>query len=315
MIKRKKPLLKNIAVDSLHPIVQRLVVDFPWLKNYVIYTPPVLVGSLNHDYNILQENEKLVRSGKHSGHTREGNAYKKILPSFLTPVQLEWSVGCVLSDATLQLNNNARACRIKMQQVDYHYPFLAVTRAILAPWFFGPIPPPKKNKSGSFMQEIQTIKHGAFMDLVELFQNPTIPLYANSCVKKYICPKIEKYLTPVCLAAWFIGDGGRQDYSKQYGGKGIQFHTQGFSKQDVDMLVFLLRRKYGWDFSSAFDGKNKKGEDMYVLNLHSSYFESFVHYVGPYIPEHFFYKLPTPRSPKSRFANPVYPIPRIPRKK
>lgn len=211
----------------------------------------------------------------------------------------------VLSDASIQFNNNGKSCRLKMQQVDYHFPFLAVTRFILAPWFLGPITEPKANKCGSKMQEIQTITHEAFMDLASLFQNPTIPIIGNACVQKTISSKIEKYLTPICLAAWFIGDGGRQDYAEKYGGKGIQFHTQGFKKEEVEKLVFLLSKKYNWKVSSVFDGYNKKGQEMYLIQLSASSFESFIHHVGPYIPTYFHSKLPAVRSPKSRFKNVV----------
>lgn len=227
---RKNPINfnKQKTVVSLHPIVQRLVDKFAWFKDYVIYVPEVLVGSLEYDYSVLKANEELVTSGKHKGNTKEFKSYKQFVPCQLTSVQIEWGVGLLLSDVTLQLNNNGTNCRLKMQQVDYHYPFLAVTRALLAPWFLGPIPPAKKNKSGSNMQEIQSIQNEAFMYFAHLFQDPCIPLIGNACIQKQISNELEKHFTPLCIAAWFIGDGGRQDYAKTSGGKGIQFHTQGF---------------------------------------------------------------------------------------
>lgn len=294
-IRKHAIVRKIIEMSSLHPNVQRLAENFPRLKDFVIYVPPALVGFLNYDERVLEECDKLIKSGKNRGNTKELTAYKKILPQELTPVQFQWAVGMVLSDATLQYNNNTRSCRIKMQQVDYHFPFLAVSCGILAPWVLEGISDQKKNKVGSMMQEMQTMRHEAFLAIADLFQDPSVPKKKEACVKKVIRPEIGQYLTPICLAAWFIGDGGRQDYSNTNPGEGLQFHTQGFSKEDVNLLVSLLHEKYGWKVSSEPDGLNKKGEEMFLINLDKSNFASFMEQVSPYIPEYFDFKLPIPR--------------------
>lgn len=83
------------------------------------------------------------------------------------------------------------------------------------------------------MHENQTITCEAFMEFAALFQEKDVPMKGNACVQKRIPQKIQKHFTPSCIAAWFIGDGGKQCYSEKWGGKGLQLHTQGFQKEDV----------------------------------------------------------------------------------
>lgn len=48
---------------------------------------------------------------------------------------------------------------------------------------------------------------------------------------------IKKHLTPISLAFWFMDDGAKA-------GSGYMYHTDGFSKEDVLRLIFILNKKF-----------------------------------------------------------------------
>ncbi len=70
-IRKHAIVRKIIEMSSLHPNVQRLAENFPRLKDFVIYVPPALVGFLNYDERVLEECDKLIKSGKNRGNTKE----------------------------------------------------------------------------------------------------------------------------------------------------------------------------------------------------------------------------------------------------
>lgn len=146
-------------------------------------------------------------------------------------------VGCLLSDASLQYNNNGQCCRMKMQQAEKNVAFLQATFVIMLPWSqLGPSF--KRTTCNAIMAgELDTIKHEAFMKMANVFQDPSVPVKGNDCVQKYIPANIEEFLTPVAVAAWFCGDGGKADYRSHNNGKGIYMHTQGFKPEYVERLA------------------------------------------------------------------------------
>ena len=49
---------------------------------------------------------------------------------------------------------------------------------------------------------------------------------------------MKPYITPVTVAYWFAGDGGKTDFTKSKS-KGISFHSQGFTLEDNQLLAKL----------------------------------------------------------------------------
>ena len=81
----------------------------------------------------------------------------------------------------------------------------------------------------------QTIKHPVFLCLSPYF------LLEESSVKGINPELLSEAISPVSLAFWFIDDGGQQDYR----GYGLQFHTQGFTVEEVNALCNILNTKFG----------------------------------------------------------------------
>lgn len=84
---------------------------------------------------------------------------------------------------------------------------------------------------------------------------------------------ITNYLTPIGLAYWFIDDGGIVG-SHSYG---IQFHTQGFSTEEVDCMCNELSNKFDMK-CRRYLHKNKP-----VINISASSYNTFTSLTLKYI--------------------------------
>lgn len=259
--------------------------------------PKVLENLSDWSSEILTKREELIRTNNTKGNNKQLSEYKKLLPNQLSQVALSWSIGLVLSDATVQKNSSekTRTSRIKIQQVSYNRELLDVTLEILKPYVFTISP-----VTGRDMYSLATITHEAFNILIDIFQNPQSELTSSACVQKIIPSNIEDYLDEIALSGWFCGDGGKDDYTPNQG-KGIQFATHGFSLECNQRLAEALRNRYGWEVSCVYDYTNNKNEDLYFLQIHASSFNSVEQILKPYILDSFLRKFPSPRSPNSRY--------------
>lgn len=259
--------------------------------------PKVLGDLIKHDGTVLKKREELIKNKQTKGNNRAMNDYKREVPDKLTGFQFEWAVGLVLGDATLQTNTSKskQLVRMKIQQRDFNKSLLDATLEILKPWVMTISGPSSRQ-----MYELTTIQHEAFVPLAELFQDPNETLVQAACVRKVIPSNIVDYLSPVAIAAWFCDDGGRRDYGVNEG-KAIQFHTQNFSENCVDLLVDALKRRYGWNVRKKLDGTNTKGEEYFLIQIEADSFDSFMKEITPYILPNFIKRLPKPRSTRSRF--------------
>lgn len=163
---------------------------------------------------------------------------------------------------------------------------------------------PKRTSNSRSMLELDTILHKAFKPLVDVMSNnsiwPNKPLTKSSSMQKIIPINIEKYLSPLAIGTWFCGDGGRRDYGENQG-KAIQLHTQGFTEECCNRLAAALESRYNWKIRVVYDKDNRKGVKTFILQIEASSFESFTEIVMDYILPHFQQRLPSQRSPKSRF--------------
>lgn len=267
------------------------------LESEIIF-PRVLENLMTHDTLILQQRENLINSGRYKGNTQELKAYKKNLPR-LNQEQLEYCVGLVLGDTTIQANNDVTAWRLKTQQTEKNASLLIAKKRVLLPWVLSGISGIETRPN---MLQLQTITDKAFNPLIDIFQDKTKVLKPNACVNKRIPKYIQNYLSPIAISAWYCGDGGRRDYGKNQG-KAIQFYTQGFTENCCNILANALKNRYNWNTTVKFDYTNPEGINMFLLQIESNSFESFITTVGPYILSNFQERLPSPRKPNSRFKS------------
>jgi len=100
--------------------------------------------------------------------------------------------------------------------------------------------------------------------------------------KKIIPDDLEKDITPLGLAIWYMDDGSIK--SRRH--KGIFLNTQGFKRKDVKKLQKVLGNKFGVNSTTR---REKNGEQIY---LGGGAGEKFIALVRPYIISSMKYKIP-----------------------
>ena len=192
----------------------------------------------------------------------------------LTDFQRQVLVGILLGDASLETQNKGRTYRLKLEQSERHSEYLMHLYQLFKEWCLSPPHKRevKRNSKISINFAFSTVSHGAFRFYAQQF-------YKNG--KKKVPALVGKIFTPVSLAYWFMDDGSRK--SKQ--SKGIILNTQGFLKEDINVLINLLRDCYGLD---SWLRKQKEGYQIYVSGKS---FGAFKFIVLPYVVDSMKYKL------------------------
>lgn len=101
--------------------------------------------------------------------------------------------------------------------------------------------------------------------------------------KKKIVPNdLEKDITPLGLAIWFMDDGSIKSKSH----KGVFLNTQGFKEDSVIKLQKMLRNKFSINSTTR---KDKNGKQIYLGGRSG---EKFIALIKPYIISSMNYKIP-----------------------
>ena len=105
--------------------------------------------------------------------------------------------------------------------------------------------------------------------------------------KKHVKPcLVQNFLTPLGLAYWFMDDGGRSSYNRDYIRRGLVLNTQGFTRGDVELLCQGLQKKFGLQ---CWTKPNKNG---YVLVISAKSYGVFMNLCGDSIIPSMRHKLP-----------------------
>lgn len=100
--------------------------------------------------------------------------------------------------------------------------------------------------------------------------------------KKIVPNDLEKDITPLGLAVWYMDDGSIK--SRRH--KGLFLNTQGFTKNGVQKLQRMLKNRFGLSSSTR---KDEKGEQIYLGGESA---EKFIGIIKPYIIPSMEYKIP-----------------------
>lgn len=96
--------------------------------------------------------------------------------------------------------------------------------------------------------------------------------------KKIVPRDIEEYITPLCLAIWFMDDGSKSNCS-------YYLHTEGFNIEDVNYLQKILLDKF--HIQTSINRFNEKP----VIYIRAASRELFTSIIRPYVCESMKYKL------------------------
>lgn len=243
---------------------------------------------------ILNKRKLILESNStaFNGNTRARNDYLAFLQNLnvsLTDYQVDLCIGLLLSDATL--DKNSTGYRLKMQQSINHLPWVEHIKDCLLEYTASDDPFKLPTHKIRKMIEFQTLTCNELMPI-------GVHFYKNGNNKKLVLESIKPFITPVSLAYWFGGDGGKRDRD----GKGIELHTQGFTKDECNILASAINENLGLQANVARD-YFKNGIERYTIDLSGTSYDSFIEIVGPYIHNSMWYKIPPPRKENSRHGN------------
>lgn len=202
----------------------------------------------------------------------------------LSQSQLEIALGLLLGDVSIQTQDKGKTYRLKFQQSEnLHREYIFHLYDIFNEWSLSPPYFDEKRNMWSF----QTISHHEFLPLAELFILDENKVKCKKHVKPVL---IEKYFTPLSFAYWFMDDGGKSNYNKDYPRKGFAFNTQSFTEQDVELLCDGLHKKFGLE---CWKRRNKNG---FVVVISARNYDLMMSLLGDLVIPSMKHKLPKQKS-------------------
>ena len=102
---------------------------------------------------------------------------------------------------------------------------------------------------------------------------------------KVIPEYIKDYLSPECIANWFMGDGSST-------GSGLRLCVDAFHQTDVEWVANQLKQQYGWTLIVRLRDSKKT---QYGLYLSAYSVDSFIEQVAPHVHPFMHYKFPSAR--------------------
>lgn len=204
--------------------------------------------------------------------------YKKTLS--LSSQLFDIGIGTLLGDASLQTQDGGKTFRLKYSQSEKkHRDYLFHLHQVWSDWVLSP---PFHNQERE-MLSFQTISHSEFIKLARIFVFNEKNILCSKSIKSQF---VEFYVTPRVLAYWFMDDGGKACYNKDYPRRGLVFNTQGFTKHHVDVLCQGLYKCYNIECWSKL---NKKG---HVIVISAKTSQVLIDLMRPYILPSMLEKLP-----------------------
>jgi hypothetical protein len=190
--------------------------------------------------------------------------YKKTLK--LTSKQREILVGLILGDGHLETLNNGKTYRLKIEHSLKQKEYLDWLYSNFKEWINKT---PEVRKRISLGKIIETYGFTTYSSGILRFYGQQF--YFNG--KKIIPKIINKIITPQSLAIWFMDDGSIK--SKKH--KTLLIHTQGYSKNDLELIIKVLKNKFGLKVGL------QKQYDKWRLYIFSESVNDFKKIISPYI--------------------------------
>lgn len=185
----------------------------------------------------------------------------------LSGLQKQVLVGYLLGDGHIETWKNSLVARLKVEQ--------SLEQKEFVDWLFKifegfvKTPPNIKSKSIYF----NTLSSSQFYFYREVF-------YPKG--KKIIPDNIEKLLTPLSFAVWYMGDGSIK--SKECNGRIINTHA--FLEIEINKVCQILNRKFALQSSIR---RQKDGLQIYISAKSA---EKLITLITPHLLPYFKYKLP-----------------------
>jgi len=122
-------------------------------------------------------------------------------------------------------------------------------------------------------------------------------LFLNQEGKKIVPENLVEHpnFTARSLAYWIMDDGSKMDHTANQG-KGLEIHTEAFTKTEVDSLCQGLKSRY--NLKCWTKSKQRNDKTYYFIAISGESYEQLMSLITPYMHPDMFHKLPTPRKTK-----------------
>ena len=182
-------------------------------------------------------------------------------------------VGTLLGDGHLETQNHGRTWRLKIEHSVRQKEYTDWLYEYLKKWVLQSPKEKTKVVKGKTYTNVwfSTISDGKFRFYGQQFYDKD--------GKKHVPSQIDKMLTPLALAVWFMDDGSAK--SRQH--KALILNTQCFTKRDQKLLIKTLSEKF------EVEAKLRPQKEGFQLIIPRP--EKFIELIKPYLLKSFYYKL------------------------
>lgn len=263
----------------------------------LICTPNHLIHTRSGEYvsaALLKKGDLVVgvRKSKHSVGDLRSNVYLKKIRKFDVPNQaIEIIHGTLLGDSSLGMVHDIKnvpgatprlGCSFGLAQIGYRREMARIFGDIMGTW--------SDPKPAAGAKAFDNSVVGSFVTHCnELF----LPMYNElySTGKKRITKEYLEALTDLGLAVWFMDDGscGGRDGIKCVSPT-ASLHTQGYSLEEVRLIVEFFKTRYGWNPHISHDDR-MSGDKGYYLTFCVSETRELLEIIAPYVTSDLEYKL------------------------
>lgn len=182
-------------------------------------------------------------------------------------------VGTLLGDGHLETQNQGRTYRLKIEHSIKQKEYTNWLYQNFKSWVNDAPKEKKKVVKGNIYTNyyFQTRSVGEFRFYGQIFYDKN--------GKKVVPDFIDKLLSPLALAVWFMDDGSCK--SKQH--KALILNTQCFGKKDLKLLIDAFKKRFN------IEAKLRTQKEGYQLIIPRP--EKFIELILPYLRKEFYYKL------------------------
>lgn len=189
----------------------------------------------------------------------------------LTKRQHEIIAGTLLGDGHLETQDGGKTFRLKIEHCDAQKDYLNWLYQEFKSWI--PSQPYTKVKKDNVYVGVRTYSHKALQTYGKIF-------YKNG--RKEIPKVIERLLTPLSLAIWFMDDGSLKSVRHRT----YVIHTLGYSRRELENIQKILDKKF--NLQTSLHSQKGKYWRLYVKSQSA---EKFKQLIEPYILPSMRYKL------------------------
>ncbi len=188
-------------------------------------------------------------------------------------------IGSLFGDTQLEKRKNSAGTRIIFKQSNHNIEYLMWFHKFFAFREYCNQDKPKllrkiiKNNKVLYRYRVSSYTFTSLNWLHEMF-------YKDN--KKSIPCNLSDYLTPLALAVWFMHDGSKLS-------KGAKIAINCFTRNELQYLCEILKKKYNLDTVLQTGGKNKK--DKEIIYIKSTSMTIFYKIIKPHMLPFLYYKL------------------------